>query len=70
MTKNKIPLTSFSQGGYLAATHFIQVLKTIKGDITRESVTAALKSMKPIDDKMIGTPYTFGVDNTAAGRSC
>lgn len=65
MTKNKIPLTSFSQGGYLAATHFIEVLKTIKGDVTREGVSAALKSMKPIDDKMIGTPYTFGVDNTA-----
>ncbi|GAA4477945.1 ABC transporter substrate-binding protein [Microbacterium panaciterrae] len=65
MAKNKIPLTAFSQGGYLAATHFLTVLKGIKGDVTRDSVTQALKSMKPIDDKMIGTPYTFGVDNNA-----
>lgn len=65
MVKNKIPLTAFSQGGYLAATHFLTVLKSMKGDITRETVTAALKSMKPIDNKMIGTPFTFGVHNTA-----
>ncbi|MDR6866213.1 branched-chain amino acid transport system substrate-binding protein [Microbacterium resistens] len=65
MTKNDIPLTSFSQGGYLAATYFIEVLKTMKGDINRETVSAALASMKPIENPMIGTPYTFGVDNTA-----
>ena len=65
MTKNNIPLTSFSQGGYLAATHFLTVLKEMKGDITRETVTEALKNMKPIDNKMIGTPFTFGVHNTA-----
>ena len=65
MTKNSIPLTSFSQGGYLAATHFLTVLKGMKGDITRETVTEALKNMKPIDNKMIGTPFTFGVHNTA-----
>ncbi|MFE2771499.1 ABC transporter substrate-binding protein [Microbacterium resistens] len=65
MTENDIPLTAFSQGGYLAATHFIEVLKTIDGDITRESVAEALRSMAPIENPMIGTPYTFGVDNTA-----
>lgn len=65
MTKNKIPLTSFSQGGYLAATHFLSVLKGMKGDVTRETVTEALKNMKPIENKMIGTPFTFGVHNTA-----
>lgn len=65
MTKNKIPLTSFSQGGYLAATYFIAALKTVKGDITRASVSKAIKGMKAIDNPMVGTPYTFGVDNTA-----
>ncbi len=65
MTKNDIPLTSFSQGGYLAATYFIEVLKSIKGDITRESVTAALQGMDPIDNPMVGTPYAFGTQNTA-----
>lgn len=65
MTKNNIPLTSFSQGGFLAATYFIDVLKSMKGDITRETVAAALKSMAPIENDMVGTPYAFGVDNTA-----
>jgi branched-chain amino acid transport system substrate-binding protein len=70
MTKNKIPLTSFSQGGYLAAKYFLDVLKGIKGDITRESVTKALREMKPVSDPMVGTPYVFGParthhDNTA-----
>jgi branched-chain amino acid transport system substrate-binding protein len=70
MTKNKIPLTSFSQGGYLAAKYFLDVLKGIQGDITRESVTKALREMKPVSDPMVGTPYVFGParthhDNTA-----
>ncbi|WP_026421941.1 ABC transporter substrate-binding protein [Actinokineospora inagensis] len=70
MTKNNIPLTSFSQGGYLAAKYFLQVIKGIKGDINRESVTKALHDMQPISDPMVGTSYTFGTgqthhDNTA-----
>ncbi|NBH03026.1 ABC transporter substrate-binding protein [Amycolatopsis sp. SID8362] len=70
MTKNKIPLTSFSQGGYLAAKYFLAVLRGMKGDITRETVTKALREMKPISDPMVGTPYVFGPaqahhDNTA-----
>lgn len=70
MTKNKIPLTSFSQGGYLAAKYFLDVLKGMKGDITRETVTKALREMKPITDPMVGTQYAFGSgkthhDNTA-----
>ncbi|MFC4079330.1 ABC transporter substrate-binding protein [Amycolatopsis samaneae] len=70
MAKNGIPLTSFSQGGYLAAKYFLAVLKGIKGDITRESVTKALHEMQPITDPMVGTPYVFGNgkthhDNTA-----
>ena len=65
MEDNDIPLTSFSQGGYLAATYFIEVLKGIDGDITRESVSEALKNMEPIENPMVGTPYAFGTQNTA-----
>jgi branched-chain amino acid transport system substrate-binding protein len=66
MTANKIPLTSFAQGGYLAATYFVQVLKSIKGDITRDSVTKALHNMQAISNPMVGTPWTFG---TAAAHN-
>ena len=31
MTKNKIPLTSFSQGGYLAAKYFLDVVRRDQG---------------------------------------
>ncbi|MEA5453618.1 ABC transporter substrate-binding protein [Sinomonas sp. JGH33] len=71
MAKNNIPLTSFSQGGFLAAKYLIQALQGIKGDITRESVTKALHELQPIQNPMVGTPYTFGTaashaNNTAA----
>jgi branched-chain amino acid transport system substrate-binding protein len=61
MEENDISLTSFSQGGYLAATYFIEVLEGIEGDITRESVTEALRGMTaPIENEMVGTPWIFG----------
>ncbi|MBK0422496.1 ABC transporter substrate-binding protein [Leucobacter sp. CSA2] len=59
MEKNKVPLTSFSQGGYLAATNFVEVLKGMKGDITRETVSQALQNMKPIENDMVAFPYEF-----------
>ncbi|UJW31283.1 ABC transporter substrate-binding protein [Saccharothrix sp. AJ9571] len=64
MTRNGIPLTSFSQGGYLAAKYFLEVLRGIGGEITRESVTKALREMQPISDPMVGTPYVFGPGDT------
>ncbi|MEV4400006.1 ABC transporter substrate-binding protein [Nonomuraea sp. NPDC049607] len=61
---NKIQKTAFSQGGVMAADVFVQVLKTIKGDITRESVTKAFKEMQPITYPMVGTPWVFGPGQT------
>ncbi|RZU66231.1 amino acid/amide ABC transporter substrate-binding protein (HAAT family) [Microterricola gilva] len=68
MAENDIPLTAFSQGGYLAATYFIDVLKGIEGDITRESVTKALHEMAPIENPMSGTPWVFGTAETHADQ--
>ncbi|MHA3683827.1 ABC transporter substrate-binding protein [Leucobacter sp. HY1908] len=59
MTDNDITLTSFSQGGYLAATFMVEVLKSIDGDITRDSVNEALSSMAPIDNDMLAYSYQF-----------
>jgi branched-chain amino acid transport system substrate-binding protein len=64
MQSDNIPLTSFSQGGYLSATYLLDVLKGIKGDITRDSVTKALHSMKPIQNAMVGSPWVFGTAAT------
>ncbi len=61
MQKHDVPLTSFAQGGYLAATHFIEMLKSMTGDITRETVTAAFKAQSTgYENAMAGTPWLFG----------
>ena len=59
MDENGITLTSFSQGGYLAATFLVEVLESIDGDITRESVNEALSAMDPIANPMIAFEYQF-----------
>lgn len=60
MLKGNVPLTSFSQGGYVAASVFVTVLRGIEGDIDRESVTHAFKSMKERKVSLMGTPFSFG----------
>ena len=64
LTANKVPLTSASQGGYVAAQVLVGVLRSIKGDINRESVTLALQKLRPYDVAMLGMPYSFGPDKT------
>ncbi|MBI3524936.1 MAG: ABC transporter substrate-binding protein [Betaproteobacteria bacterium] len=61
MNQAQVPSTSFAQAGYVAATIFVDVLKGIKGEINRESVAQALRTLKPIRSPLMGTPYTFGV---------
>lgn len=60
MEKAGRPLTAFSQGGYLAAQVFLDVVKGIDGEVTRESVSRALLEMKPISNPLAGSPYVFG----------
>ena len=60
MTRHKVPLTAFAQGGYLSAQHLVTVLRGIKGDVTRESVTKAMKDLEPLPSPMTGTPFAFG----------
>jgi branched-chain amino acid transport system substrate-binding protein len=60
MNAAKRPLTAFSQGGYLAAQVFIDVVKSIDGPVTRDTLTSALLKMKPVKYALIGSPYVFG----------
>ncbi len=60
MTEAGVPLTSFSQGGYLAATIFVDAISSIDGEITRASVAEAMRNLAPVDTPLIGTPFTFG----------
>ncbi|MBZ7924230.1 ABC transporter substrate-binding protein [Ensifer adhaerens] len=69
MTERDIPVTSFSQGGYLAATIFVDVLKSINGEITRESVSDALRKLDRYETPLIGTPYSVGEKTEHASNS-
>ena len=60
MTEAGVPLTSFAQGGYLAATIFVDALRGIDTEITRESVAQAMLALEPYGTPLLGTPYTFG----------
>lgn len=60
MTANKVPLSSLSQGGYLAAQMLVKVLRSIPGPITRESVTRALRSMSAIPSSLAAEPFIVG----------
>lgn len=55
-----VPRTSFAQGGYLAATIFVDAVSAIDGEITRESVAEAMRGLAPVDSPLLGTPFTFG----------
>lgn len=60
MVKGSVPLTSFSQGGYVAASVFVNVLRGIEGDINRDSVTRAFKTLTERKVPLMGTPFSFG----------
>lgn len=66
VTRAGQPATAFSQGGYLAAKFLVDVLRSIDGEITRDSVNAALRGMAPIEHPMLGTPFVFGPGETHA----
>ncbi|MGH8963667.1 MAG: ABC transporter substrate-binding protein [Jatrophihabitantaceae bacterium] len=52
--------TAFSEAGYIAAEWMVSVLKSIKGPITRSSVTAALRKGTPYQSSLIAVPLVFG----------
>ncbi|MCY4665370.1 MAG: ABC transporter substrate-binding protein [Acidimicrobiaceae bacterium] len=60
MTSAGVPLTSFAQGGYLAATIFVEALRGIESEVNRESVAEAMLSFEPYETPLLGTSYTFG----------
>jgi branched-chain amino acid transport system substrate-binding protein len=64
LTDAGVPLTSLSMGGYVSAEIVVDVLKSIEGDITSESVTEAFRSLEPVENPLMGMPFTFG-DETA-----
>lgn len=60
MDKAGLAKTAFSQGGYMAAKVLIDTISGIDGEVTRETVTAALKAGKELKYPIAGSPYVFG----------
>ncbi|MEO6016555.1 MAG: ABC transporter substrate-binding protein [Polaromonas sp.] len=60
MNTSKLPVTSSSQGGYVAAQVLVRVLRSIRSEINRESVTQAFRQLHPYDVPMLGMPFSFG----------
>ena len=60
LTAANVPLTSLSIGGYVSAEILVEVLKSIDGDITNESVLAAFRELDQIENPLMGMPFTFG----------
>ena len=58
--RGRINETAFTQGAYVSAKWLIEVLRSIKGDITRQTVLAAMKAGKPYNNPMVGSPLVMG----------
>lgn len=56
---DNVAISQPEESSYTAAYVFTQILKTIKGPITRSSVLAAYQAMKPVCVPTLGTPMTF-----------
>ena len=54
------------EGGYAAANLFVEILRTIKGPVTRASVTAAYKRAHDLSVPLLPTPWSFGHHSKAA----
>jgi branched-chain amino acid transport system substrate-binding protein len=55
---NKVQPTSFGEAGYIAANIMIAALESIEGDITRDSVNAALAKIE-YPTPLLGKPFKF-----------
>ncbi|MBB3289062.1 branched-chain amino acid transport system substrate-binding protein [Rhizobium sp. BK347] len=60
MSKAGLPKTAFSQGGYLAAKIMVDTISGINGEVSRDSITAALKAGKELKYPIAGSAYVFG----------
>lgn len=59
------PLTAFSQGGYLAAQVFEDVLRGMSGPVNHDTVAKTLRGMtKPVKYPLAGSPWIFGEGKT------
>lgn len=62
MHRAEVSPSSFSQGGYVSAQILVRALRGISSDITRESVSAALRAVQNMELAMLGTRLSIGAN--------
>lgn len=60
MRQAKVPLSSFSQGGYSSAQLFVRILRGLDGEVTRKGVTEAVRSVSDMNLSMLGGRFSVG----------
>ncbi|MBB6559318.1 branched-chain amino acid transport system substrate-binding protein [Acidovorax soli] len=64
MQEARLPLSSLSQGGYVAAQMLVRAMRQIESPINRETVTRALQQMPPTSHPLLGMPFEIGERRT------
>jgi branched-chain amino acid transport system substrate-binding protein len=69
--KPDFPISSFAQMGYLIGRSTTEALLGIKGDITKDSVNEAIKSIKGFESDMLCKPwyYDSGVGSNVSNNT-
>jgi branched-chain amino acid transport system substrate-binding protein len=60
MVSAKVPLSSLSQGGYLAAQMLVRAMRTVNGPINRATMAQALRAMPPVPNALTAHPFQVG----------
>ncbi len=60
MRQAKVPLSSFSQGGYSAAQLFVRIVRGMEGDVTRKKLADAVRSVNDMNLSMLGASFAVG----------
>lgn len=66
MLQNKLPLSSLSQGGYVAAQLFVRTIREIKGPIDRDRFSKAFREMTPQNHAFLGMAFEASQKNAHA----
>lgn len=59
LTDADVPLTSLSEGGYVAAEILVEVLRNMSGEITPATVREAFLDVGEIENPLLGMPFVF-----------
>lgn len=60
MRQAKVPLSSFSQGGYSSAQLFVNIVRDMDGEVTRKGFADAVRAVNNMNLSMLGARFAVG----------